>query len=122
AKMNFSWLDKDDKGNTIRNFSNLNLYLDKIAMLSLTWTIVHPIDENSPLSNFSPSDFVDKDVEIFVFISCYDDSFNQTVKSRYAYVGSEVINNAKFKRAFHVDEEGFTVLDVKSVGQYELLS
>lgn len=122
AKLNFSWLDTDANGKPVRNFANLNLYLEKIAMLSLTWTIVHPIDESSPMYGFTPEDFVKKDVEIFVFISCYDDTFSQTVQSRYAYIGKEVIHDAKFKRAFHVDEEGYTVLDVKSVGQYELLS
>lgn len=121
AKLNFSWLEKDHAGNPVRNFSNLTLYLDKIAMLSLTWTIVHPIDENSPLFGFTEEDFVTKDVEIFVFISCYDDTFSQTVQSRYGYIGKEVVVNAKFRRAFHVDDEGYTVLDVKSVGAYDRL-
>lgn len=122
AKVNLSWLDKDEKGQTIRNFASLPLYLDKIAMLSLTWTIVHPIDESSPLYNFTIEDFVEKDVEIFVFVSCYDDTFSQTVQSRYAYIGKEVVDNAKFKRAFYVDEDGFTVLDVTMVGQFDKLS
>jgi inward rectifier potassium channel len=122
AKLNFSWLEKDADGKPVRNFSSLNLYLDKIAMLSLSWTIVHPIDSNSPLYNFTPEDYLEKDVEVFVFISCYDDTFSQTVQSRYAYIGAEIVHNAKFRRAFHVDEDGYTVLDVKSVGLYDKLS
>lgn len=122
AKATISWLGEDANGNTTRHFGSLNLDLDRISLLSLTWTIVHPIDENSVLSTFSPDDFIKKDVEIFLFLSCYDDTFSQTVHSRYAYVGKEVIDNAKFKRAFYTDEEGYTVLDVLKVGEYEILA
>lgn len=121
AKMTMSWLEPNEEGKLIRKFTPLNLDISKISLLSLTWTLVHPIDENSPLKNFSPKDYVNKDVEIFVFISCYDDTFAQTVHTRYAYIGAEVVQNAKFRKAFYYDEEGFTVLDVQKVGEYDLL-
>lgn len=121
ARANLSWTDTGEDGNPVRRFSALPLDLDRISLLSLTWTLVHPIDENSVLAGFSAEDYKKKDVEIFIFISCYDDTFSTTVHSRYAYIGKEVVNNAKFKKAFYVDESGYTILDVGKVGDYELL-
>jgi inward rectifier potassium channel len=121
AKATFSWVEKNEKGELQRQFASLDFYIDKIAMLSLTWTIVHPITESSVLFQFTEQDYIDKDVEAFIFVSCYDDTFNQTVHSRYAYIGKEIVMNAKFKRAFYTDEEGYTVLDVTKMGEYELL-
>jgi inward rectifier potassium channel len=90
-------------------------------MLALSWTIVHSITENSILFDFTPQDFTDKDVEIYVLISAYDDTFGQTVHSRSSYMGSEIVNNARFKRPFYTDDNGNTVLDVLSLGEYDLL-
>ncbi len=120
AKMTLSWLDDVD-GKSVRKFSSLPLDIDKISFLSLTWTLVHVLDEDSPLSWFTAEDYLKRDVEIFVFLSCYDDTFAQTVHSRYAYTGAEVVHNAKFKRAFYTDDNGFTVLNVEQVGTYDFV-
>lgn len=121
AKMTLSWLEPVEGGQAKRQFAALDLDIDKISLLSLSWTLVHEINENSPLAQFSPEDYLNKDVEIFVFLSCYDDTFAQTVHSRYAYTGQEVVHNARFRRAFHTDQNGFTVLDVTKMGTYDLL-
>lgn len=121
AKMTLSWLEPTDGGPAKRQFAALDLDIDKISLLSLSWTLVHEINENSPLAQFSAEDYLNKDVEIFVFLSCYDDTFAQTVHSRYAYTGAEVVHNARFRRTFHTDHHGFTVLDVTKMGTYDLL-
>lgn len=121
AKLTFSWVEKDDQGKNVRRFGSLPLDIEKIAFLSLTWTLVHPITPDSLVYQFSEEDFIQKDVEIFLFISCYDDTFSATVHSRYAYVGNEIVNDARFIRPFYIDEDGYTVLDVTKVGEYEKL-
>lgn len=121
AKLNFSWIDEDPDGKPIRRYTVLDLDIPKISMLALSWTLVHPIDENSILSQFSESDFTERDVEVFVMISAYDDTFAQTVNSRNSYLGSEFVFNARFLRPFFTDENGNTVLDVVHLGAYEKL-
>jgi inward rectifier potassium channel len=83
--------------------------------------LVHHITENSVLYDFAPEDYINKDVEIYILVSAYDDTFGQTVHSRSSYVGSEIVNNARFKRPFYTDANGNTVLDVLSLGAYDLL-
>ncbi len=122
AKINYSWVGEDEDGKPVRKFEALTLEYDKVSMLALNWTIVHPIDESSPLHNMSELDFKLRDVEFFVLISAYDDTFAQTVHSRNSYVAREIIHNAKFRKPFYVDEDGYTVLDVRSLGAYDVLS
>jgi inward rectifier potassium channel len=122
AKVNFSWVEKDDKNNDIRRFEVLKLEYEKVSMLALNWTIVHAIDETSPLYNMTEKEYSDKDVEFFVFITAYDDTFAQTVHSRNSYISREIVHHAKFRRPFFVNSEGFTVLDVKNLGEYDLVS
>ena len=119
AKLNISWKEKDEQGNDIRKFERLPLEYEKINMLALTWTIVHPIDEESFLKNWTEKDFIEKDVELFLFITSYDDTFAQTVHSRSSFVGHEIVYGAKFLRPFHVNEAGETVLELNKVGHYE---
>ncbi len=80
-----------------RDFYNLNLEISKINYLALSWTIVHPIDENSPLFGFTLADLEKADVEIMILIKAINDTFSQTVHSRYSYKSNDFIDNAKFK-------------------------
>ncbi len=121
AKVNFSWVEKDENGNDTRRFDVLDLEIDKISMLALSWTLVHPITEDSVLYGFTPEDYIEKDVEIYILMSAYDDTFGQTVHSRSSYIGSEIICNAKFRRPFYTDSNGNTVMDVLSLGAYDVL-
>ncbi len=121
AKLNISWKEKDTNGNDIRKFERLPLEYEKINMLALTWTIVHPIDEESFLRTFSAKDYVEKDVELFLFITSYDDTFAQTVHSRSSYIGHEIVYGAKFIRPFYVNDDGETILELSKVGNYEIV-
>jgi inward rectifier potassium channel len=80
-----------------RKFYNLELEISRINFLSLTWTIVHPIDQNSPLFGLSPAQLNDRDVEILVLIKGINDTFSQAVHSRYSYKANDIVENAKFR-------------------------
>lgn len=119
AKLNISWKEKDATGNDIRKFNRLALEYEKINMLPLTWTIVHPIDDQSFLYNMTEKDFIEKDIELFILITSYDDTFAQTVHSRSSYVATEIIYGAKFNHAFSISEDGTTILELNKVGDYQ---
>jgi inward rectifier potassium channel len=110
-----------NKEDTNRNFYNLELQLDKVVFLPLTWTLVHPITEESPFYNITPEELIERDGEIMILISGFDDTFNQTVHARYSYVAKELVWNARFVRAFQIDEQGKVVIKLNDIHNYELL-
>ncbi|MCV9388153.1 ion channel [Reichenbachiella ulvae] len=106
-------------GSYARKFSRLQLEIDSILFLPLNWTLVHPIDEKSPLYSLTQEELVEGGAEIMILIKGFDDTFSQIVHSRYSYTFDEVVWDAKFVKPYHVDENGEMVLDKDLVDEYE---
>jgi inward rectifier potassium channel len=104
-------------GQSQRTYKQLKLERDQILFMPLTWTVVHPIDNESPLWGVTPEDFERQQTEVMILIKAYDDTFSQTVFSRFSYRHDEVIWNRRFAPAFTVDEDGDLVLDLQNVGR-----
>lgn len=80
-----------------REFVNLKLELDRVNFLALSWTIVHPINEESPLFGLTKSDFEKRDVEFIILLKAVNDTYSQSVNSRNSYKAEELVENAKFR-------------------------
>lgn len=102
--------------NLMRNFKTLPLERDSIYFFPLTWTVVHPIDEASPLFGKTAADLERLRAELLILIKGFDDTFSQTVNARYSYRYDEMKWGPKFKPAFRIDDSGRMVLDVDRVG------
>jgi len=109
-------------GNLKRRFEALKLERDSIYFLPLTWTVVHPIDETSPLFGKTAADLERLQAEFVVLIKGFDDTFSQTVHARYSYRYDELTWQAKFRPAFEFDSDGNMVLNVDQVGSHALLT
>lgn len=97
-------------------FEKLPLELEKINFFALSWTIVHAIDEHSPLKNFKPQD----QAEVVILVKAFDDTFSQTVYSRMSYLSTEFVWNAKFKSSIQ-QEDGQMMIDLAKLDDYQIL-
>ena len=104
-------------GQPTRSYRLLKLEREKVLFLPLTWTIVHPIDSESPLFGLTAEDLERLQVEVMILIKAYDDTFSQTVLARYSYRYDEIGWNRQFAPAFSVDSDGDLVLELQKVGQ-----
>jgi inward rectifier potassium channel len=104
-------------GQLLRTYRQLKLEREQVLFMPLTWTVVHPIDAESPLWGVTPEEFERKQTEVMILIKAYDDTFSQTVFSRFSYRHDEVTWNRRFGSAFSVDEDGDLVLDLRKIGQ-----
>lgn len=116
ADMMLMTVERDPAGQLRRNFVELKLERKKIFFLALTWTVVHPIDESSPLAGKTAADLERLQAEVLILIRGYDDSFTQVVNTRYSYRWEEIEWQARFAPAFEVSPEGHLVLDLNRVG------
>jgi inward rectifier potassium channel len=103
-------------GELRRNFKILNLERESVIFFPLTWTVVHPIDQESPLYGKTAEDLEKYQAELMILVKGFDDTFSQTVHARYSYRYDEFKWGARFAPAFEVDSEGDIVLDVNRVG------
>jgi inward rectifier potassium channel len=99
-----------------RTYHTLALERSGVQFLPLTWTVVHPIDGESPLAGRTPADLESLQAELLILIKGYDDTFSQTVHTRYSYRFDELLWGQRFAPAFHVDPQGDLVLDTDKVG------
>ncbi len=106
----------------IRKYYLLPLERNTVIYLPLTWTLVHPIDEKSPLYGKTPEDLRNLDSELMIKLKGHDEGFGEHVHSRNSYLVDELVWGARFVSAFYVDEKGMTLLDFDKIGAYETAS
>jgi len=102
-------------GQLQRRYDLLKLERTQVMFLALTWTVVHPIDSESPLWGKSPAEIARLQPEVMILIKAYDDTFSQTVLARHSYTFPEFVLGARFAPAFHADPAGEMVLDLPKV-------
>ncbi|HMT29734.1 MAG TPA: ion channel [Bacteroidia bacterium] len=107
------------KGSTNRSFERLNLERDKVALFPTSWTIVHPIDEESPLFGADQNDLEEMKIEIIILLKAFDDTFSQTIYSRTSYHSKEILWGKKFLPMFNVKPTGQTVIDLRKIDLME---
>lgn len=98
-----------------RQYKGVHLERAKIFFLPLSWTIVHPIDDNSPLHGLGPDELEKLQVEFLILIKCFDDTFSQTVHARYSYTFDELEWESRFLPAFDITDEGDLAFDVSQL-------
>ena len=95
----------------------LALERDRVLFMPLTWTIVHPIDSQSPLNGMTAAALAQMQAEVLILVKGVDDSFSQTVHARYSYRFDEIVWNARFAPAFDVDADGDLRLELNKVSK-----
>ncbi|MFD2246535.1 ion channel [Pontibacter ruber] len=95
-----------------RRYFELKLERSSVQFFPLNWTIVHPIEESSPLHQVTQEEFVQKEGEILILISGYDDTFGQQIHSRFSYRFHEIEWGVRFQMAYEVNEQGETILNL----------
>jgi inward rectifier potassium channel len=115
AVVTLSFIGKDGK----RDFATLKLERDSVQTFPLNWTIVHPIEPDSPLYGMSMEDLYKANAEFVVNISATDQDLSKTVYARSSYKDGEIVKG-RFVNIIETDEEGTVYIDPKRVSEIEL--
>lgn len=103
-----------------REFLQLKLERDSVVFFPLAWTIVHPIDDESPLHDWTATDLKDCDAEFFVLLNGFEETFSQNVHTRSSYKISEIVWGARFKSMFNPpDEDGEISVDIRKLHDFD---
>ncbi|MFN0199958.1 MAG: ion channel, partial [Bacteroidia bacterium] len=110
---------EEENGVRMRRFAPIELEINKINFFPLNWTLVHHIDENSPLYGKTDTEIAASDAEFMIIIKGFDDVYFQVVYTRYSYKYYEMVWNAKFLPMFYADDKGQIVCEVGKISEYE---
>lgn len=112
----------EENGRANRKYQNLAIENAKITYFPLNWTIVHYIDDSSPLYGWTAEDYITAQMELLVMIKGYNETAAQSVHAKSSYHSSEITWNAKFKLPYYFREDGVTVFELDRIDEYEKLS
>ncbi len=119
AEVIFSLIEEEN-GKRIRRFHKLELEREKVMFFPLHWTVVHYIDEKSPLHKLTKHDLEKSEAEFMILVNAVDETYAQTVYSRSSYRFHEVVWGAKFKNMFHEEKnKGVTGVKIDRLHEYE---
>jgi inward rectifier potassium channel len=121
-KVSFACNETTSEGEHYRNFYDLQLEREESSMFVLSWTVVHPIDAKSPLYGLTHEDLVERQSEILILMTGWDETFAQTIHARHSYSPDEILFNHRFTDMIHLDEDRKKLLmDVRKIHEVEAI-
>ncbi|MCB0369001.1 MAG: hypothetical protein KDD45_05990, partial [Bdellovibrionales bacterium] len=84
------------EGQFLRVQHDLNLVRKRSLFFTLSWVVVHEIDERSPLFNKTIEDLIKEEAEIIISVIGYDETYGQMIHSRYSYIAEEIEFDKQF--------------------------
>lgn len=84
------------EGQLFTRFYDLKLERERTTVFALTWTIMHRIDESSPLWGKTQRDLINEGTTLTVGVSGTDDTLNDFVHARQSYSAEHIFFNHHF--------------------------
>jgi len=107
----------EENGKANYKYYNLPLERSRIESLPMNWTVVHEINDESPLAGFTLEDMKAADVELYVLVRAFNDVYSNTVLQRTSYTYNEIKINHKFKPMYQETENG-TILELHKLSKF----
>ena len=105
------------EGEHFRRTHELSLARRTIPVFPLTWTIVHEIDQASPLYGLTMESFRKADVRLFVSLEARDPLLATVVHDLRDYAPSDVIFGVHYVDMIGEDEEGRPCADMTKISE-----
>jgi inward rectifier potassium channel len=109
----------DENGRRARKFDILTLERRSVTFFPLTWTVVHPIDEGSPLWGCTEADLRAADAEFLILLTAMDETFASVVHQRSSYKPDEILFGYKFVSIYNNAPGEPISIDVRRLSQVQ---
>jgi inward rectifier potassium channel len=94
------------EGESVRRFHTLHLTRASSAVFALSWTVVHPIDESSPLFGETPESMKKSDLQLAAALVGIEEATAQTVHARHAWTHDLILFDHRFQDIMEKLPEG----------------
>ncbi len=100
----------EERGKMTYKFYDLDLERSHVESLPMNWTVVHPLNQDSPLFEYATEDLKKADVEIYVTVRGFDDVYSNVVQQRTSYTYDEILFGRKFVQMYRESDDGKTTI------------
>jgi inward rectifier potassium channel len=110
-----------EEGHSMRRFYKLPLFRNQSSLFALTWTVMHPINESSPLYGITLEEMVEKEMEIIITLTGIDQTVSDNIHAHYSYIPTEILWNHKFADILSKTRDGRRSVDYSCFHEAVLL-
>jgi len=112
ANLTLSKAERTLEGNSFRRFYDLKLERQRSSLFVLSWTIMHRIDESSPLFGADAASLAAQDVRLQISITGIEESLAATVHARHDYLHDAILFGQRLVDIFHTGPDGKVYIDL----------
>jgi inward rectifier potassium channel len=105
--------ERTKEGDVMKRLYDLKLLRSVSPLFLLSWTVIHPIDQESPLYGMSFEEMKRLDLRIFLSLTGIDGVLAQTIHAYYFYFASDLLWNRRFVDVSERLPDGRTQLDLR---------
>ena len=106
-------------GSSARNMIDLPLLRPAIPVFALSWTLMHVIDEASPLAGMDTAAMARSGLRFFLMIRAEDATLGTTVRDLHAYEPTQIHSAMRYVEALSISTDGHPVLDLDRLSLIE---
>ena len=99
------------EGHSMRRFYDMSLVRSQSPLFALTWTVMHIIDESSPLYGVSAAEMAEDNMELLVIFTGLDETLSQTIHARHSFISGEILWNMQFVDILSRTQDGKRCID-----------
>ncbi|MBD2294809.1 ATP-sensitive inward rectifier potassium channel 10 [Anabaena sphaerica FACHB-251] len=99
------------EGESMRRIYDLPLIRYQTPNFSLSWSVMHTIDESSPLYGMTPELLIKTHSSLIVSLSGIDETVSQVVHARHSYIAKDILWNSRFVDIIHHTPDGHRYFD-----------
>jgi len=100
------------EGVDMRRFQELNLVRPRNPLFALSWTVMHPLDQSSPLFGLGLAEMIERNMELVVMLTGMDETINDRIYTRHSYVAEEIHWGRRFVDVVSFTPSGQRMVDL----------
>ena len=100
------------EGDRLRRFQELKLVRSSNPLFALSWTVMHPIDESSPLHGLGLAEMIERDMQIVVMVGGMDETIADRIYARHSYLPEEILWRHRFVDVISMTPNGQRQVDL----------
>jgi len=119
ARLGVVLLEEDAEGHPLRVVHDLALSNATLSLFPMTWTVMHEIDENSPLTDYNAERFTESDARLILTIEAHDQALGAAIHDLRIYTAGEVLYGMHYAEVVTVDDRLRPVADLTRLSLVE---
>ncbi|WP_347986378.1 ion channel [Methylomonas sp. AM2-LC] len=99
------------EGKSMRRIYDLKLVRSQTPNFMLTWSVMHEVDELSPIYGMTHEDFKRTNTTITIILSGIDETVSQMIHARHVYSPQDILINKQFVDIIYHSDDGNRYID-----------